>query len=943
MFTKSLKSQLALSVLLMLVCINSIIAQTPSKNFTISGSVYEQSNGKFVPLPLATIVVEDYGIATSSNEVGFYTLKNIPSGKAKISFTCIGKLSIDTTVNVQNNLIIDLVLKDNSFYLENVDVTAKKSDNSIGSSSKISQTALEHLQANSLADAMSLLPGALTSNPNLTEAKQINIRGIANSSSNLNAFGTSIIVNGSPTSNNSNLQALNPTVSGGTSSLAGGASPSGGFDVRNIPIQNIESIEVIRGIPSVAYGDATSGAVVVNQKAGSQPLIVEARTNPNLYGVSASQGLILNKKKGALNLGADYTNNTKDPVQSYRFYERATFNALQSNQYFNSKLSTNTGFNLNYGKDTRKLNPDDEITKTKSYAKELGLALNTNGRLTIENSWLKHINYSGRISYTDKKSFLQEQYTSANSPYSMTYTDGATLTNFPGKSFYDKDGKEITNIPVGESNLYAVYLPSTYLGEYQILGKELNVFGQAYASFFNKIGRTNNKWRIGAEYKFDKNYGDGKTFSDTLPPYRNLSFVNASFRKRKYSDIPALRQLVFFAEDNFSTKIAKRRLDIVAGVRYDLFNEDKSVLSPRINASYEILPNNLSIRGGFGLLSKAPGILYLSPENAYFEYININELATTAIPEGQRVFMTTTRVFNTENQNLKITRNKKAEIGFDISVGKSTLSVTGFQENLENGYGFGLTTQSFRPVDYIEYKRVNNSASIYNATQNPVLAKFNMPNNNTRLDKKGLEFELNLKRIDVIRTKFSLNGMHIQQKSYSSEYTFYDGQSGSGGANRTHIGLYDPQMMVTKEKSTVTSLRAVHNIPSIGFVVTLTTEVIWNESSWVVYGNDSIPLKYISKTDGQIYDFDPSRQSEPEFKSIIRPVARTMDIVESLPAMINFNINITKEIKDFLRVSFFANNMFRSYPVAQSDRVKSNYYQRNIPYFFGLNLALKIK
>lgn len=947
MLTKSKKCQIALAASLIFASSHTLWAQSSSKNISVIGTAYEKSNGKLIPLRQATITVKEYGIVTTSNENGDFTLKNIPSGKVKLTGTYIGKLDIDTVLNIHDNSKLNLVFQDNSFRLENVDVVAKKSNNTVGTSSKISRNALEHLQANSLADAMSLVPGGFTINPDLTEAKQINIRGIARKNNNptsdlSNAFGTSIIIDGAPVSNNANLQSLNPTISGGSSSMSGGAAPSGGYDVRNIPIQNIESIEVVRGIPSVAYGDITSGAVIVNQKAGRQPLTVEARTNPNLYGITASQGIVLDDQKGALNLGADYTYNTKDPVQSYRFYQRATFNSLYSNQFFNNKLSSNTGLSLNFGKDTRKLNPDDEVTKTKSYGKELGIALNTNGRITVENHWLKNIKYTGRISYTDKESYLQEQNVSATAPYSMTYTDGAVLTNFPGKQFYDKDGKEITNIPAGESDLYAINLPATYIGEYSIFGKELSAFAQASASFFNQIGNTNHRWLLGADFKIDKNYGDGKVFSDTLPPYRSAVFPNASFRKRKYSDIPALQQLGLFAEEDFTTTIADRELNIIAGLRYDLFNGKKSVLSPRLNASFEILPDVFSIRGGIGMLSKAPSLLYLSPENAYFEYININELATTAIPVDERVYMTTTRVFNTENKDLKIARNKKTELGFDLNIGKSMLSVTAFKENLENGYGFGLTTNSFQPVTYNEYKRVNNSAPIYNVTSNPVLAKYYMPNNNKRLDKKGIEFDLNLKRIDAIRTQFNINGAYIEQKSYSNEYTFYDAESGSG-ANSTNVGLYDPHMAVEYQKSFLTSLRAVHNIPSIGFVVTLTAEVFWNESDWTVYGNDSIPEKYISKTDGKIYDFDPANVNSAEFQNIIRPVARTNEIVESYSPMVNFNINVTKEIKDFLRVSFFANNMFRYYQIAQSDRVKSNYTTRNIPYFFGLNVALKIK
>lgn len=943
MSKKTISCYIAICIVIILAGTLGGFAQSGTR-INISGKAFEESNGNLKPIKQATIIIKEFGIITSSQSDGSFEIKNIPTvNHLHLTGSYLGKVDIDTLIAVKNNQKIQLVFKENSFRLQDVDVVAKKSDNTVGTSSTISSTAIEHLQANSLADVMSLMPGGLTSNPNLTGAKQINIRAISGSLDNSNAFGTSIIVNGAPTSNNANLQALNPTVSGATASMSGGASPAGGFDVRNIPVQNIESIEVIRGIPSVSYGDATSGAVVVNQKAGRQPLIVEARTNPNVYGINASQGIILGQNGAALNLGADYSYNTNDPVQAYKFYQRATFSSLYSNQFFNNKLSTNTGVNLNFGKDTRTLNPDDEITKTKSHAKELGGSIYSNGRISVLDQWLKSITYSGRISYTDKQSYLQEQYTAATAPYSMTYTDGATLTNFPGKKFYDKDGKEITHIPAGEENLYALYLPSTYVGEYQILGKELNAFAQTSAIFFNRIGNTFHNWKIGADLKYDKNYGDGKTFADSLPPYRNLGYVNATFRKRKYKDIPGLKQIGVFVEENFTTKIAERRLNIIAGIRYDRFNESKSAFSPRVNAELELIPKVFQIRGGYGLLSKSPSLLYLSPENAYFEYVNINELATTAIPANERVFMTTTRVFNTENDDLKIAKNKKAEVGFDIMLGKSILSVTGFQEKLVNGYQYGLTTNSFRPTNYIEYKRVNNASPIYSSTSNPVLAKFNMPNNNLNIEKKGIEFELNLKRFDAIRTQFNLNGMYIEQKIYNGDYNFYDNESGTGGATRTHIGLYNPKMEVAHEKSFVNSLRTVHNIPSIGFVVTLTTEVIWNESQWSSFANDSIPEKYISKIDGKIYDFDPSRKDEAEFKSILRIPNRVTEKVESLPPMLNFNINVTKEIKDFMRVSFFANNMFRSYPIAQSDRVKSTYYQRNIPFFFGLNLSLKIK
>ena len=111
-------------------------------------------------------------------------------------------------------------------------------------------------------------------------------------------MGTAIIRDGAPISNNANLSAMSPTVLSGTetpASLAGGASPAGGTDVRSISTENIESIQIVRGIPSVEYGDLTSGAVIINTKAGREPLRVKAKANPNIYQVSMGTGFELGK------------------------------------------------------------------------------------------------------------------------------------------------------------------------------------------------------------------------------------------------------------------------------------------------------------------------------------------------------------------------------------------------------------------------------------------------------------------------------------------------------------------------------------------------------------------------------------------------------------------------------------------------------------------------
>lgn len=68
-------------------------------------------------------------------------------------------------------------------------------------------------------------------------------------------------------------------------------------------------------------------------------------------------------------------------------------------------------------------------------------------------------------------------------------------------------------------------------------------------------------------------------------------------------------------------------------------------------------------------------------------------------------------------------------------------------------------------------------------------------------------------------------------------------------------------------------------------------------------------MKYISRLDGQVYDFDASRIGEEEFQALDmrgRLDARRLIPEGSMPPILCININLTKEIRNFMRISFFS-------------------------------------
>nr|WP_320057165.1 carboxypeptidase-like regulatory domain-containing protein [uncultured Bacteroides sp.] len=923
-------------------------AQSSAKGkHSISGTVYEAGTGKKTPLSYASILIQQMGTGTISADNGTFMLKDLPAGKVNITVQSLGMVKIDTTLVVSKDIThLEFYMKDANFAIKEIVVTATANKAGQATSSTIARTAMDHMQATSLSDILQLLPGGVAKNQDLNYTSQINIRTLSTDGSNMNGLGSLIVKDGVPLSNNANMQVLNPSLNGATVGIGGLSGASGGVDLRPISLDNVESVEVIRGIPSVQYGDLTSGAVIVTSKAGREPYKISFKTNPNIVQTSVNKGYGLGTNKGNLNISADYAYNIKQPSESYAYYQRATAQALYSNSFFNKRLRSNTSLEFTFGENRRKKNPDDETLQLAERGKEAAVKLSTNGTFNMNYGWLKNIRYALSANYSSKKSHYETVLGTGNYPYSMTTTDGAVLSNKPGVDVYDSEGNKITNIPAGEENLYAYYTPSSYMTKYDIDGKEVNTFAQVIANLVKNTEYLNNRISLGASFKSDGNVGDGKTFDPSAPPYRITSVNNSSSRPRSYKDIPFVHQLSAFAEENFSYSFGQHELKFQAGARYDNILGFRDIITPRANLSIDVIPSLLTLRGGYGVTAKSPTVLYLHPEDAYFEYINLNTMASSTVPEAQRMLVTTTRVFDTKNRNLKIATNKKTEIGLDITLSqKMRLSVTGFKERMNNGY---YMNDVYTPVTYQTYTTGTlptdgtSFPTLIADKQYSVLSNYSSASNNLTVNTDGVELDFNTGRIDAIRTAFVLSGAWMQSETYNNGYTYYS-LSATDPAKASHIGMYEPGMKKRYQERISTSLRMVHNIPSLKMAVTLTTQVIWKDADWYKFSNDSVPVKYINKNDGQVYDFDPANQNSSEFASIMRKVEKKEYIKESMPPLLCMNLNLSKEIGEYMRVSFFANNMFSSHPLYEDKRSPGTYERRNNNLFFGVELLLTLK
>ncbi|MCI1646955.1 MAG: TonB-dependent receptor [Bacteroides sp.] len=918
----------------------------------IKGRIFTKNKGKIEAVPYATIQLKNIAVGVISDNDGKFELTNVIPDTYTMKVSCLGYEDYVTILKLTDSIKeLQLELKVADFSLDEIVVTAQTSKAGASTASTISKMAMEHMQSVSLSDVMELLPGADISSykADLQGVSTHSIRGGA-------SFGTSVVLDGAPLSSNANMQIMSSAIGGsvpGTRSVT----PNVGTDLRTITTDNIESVEVIRGVASAAYGDMGGGAIIINSKVGRQPLSIKFNTNPNVYSVAASHGLFLGGKKGFLNYGLDYAYSVADPRESYDTYNRYTMRLAYSNpNLFHGLLNSTTSFNLYWTKDKGEPNPDDPNDFTTSNEKDLMASLNTKGTFNLSKGWLKNISYVLQGSYTYRHSFFADNGTNADVAYSYSKIDGTVLSSIKNGHVYDTDGNELTNYGNGATNEHSWITPAEYFYQYDVFGKEINTYVQIKANLAGKLGITSHRIVSGIDFKADGNVGDGKVFDMDNPPYRSASYTYQTQRERPYKNIPFLIQLSAFAEETFRMNIANRQLEIVAGARYDYVRDCGGSVAPRLNASFEILPSMLSVRGAYGYTYKAPTLAYLYPDNAYFDMTNFNNALQSNIPDAQKFQLITTHVYPTENHDLKMAKQVKSEIGLDFRIKKMMFSVTAYKDYCHNGYSLDpiLEPTTFKQYGANEYPEDGTTLPTLKEISNkPYLLSYTRPGNSASYERIGVEFDFNFGYIDAIRTQFSLNGQWYHHKSWINGVRYFNYVADEGS---NMYGVYNSKNSygVFNRSNTITNLIVTHNIPSIGFVVSLTGNVNWNYKGWTSYADDdTTPIGYIT-TDGKYHDFnsswaDPSSEKYNEYLSILRnedngAVTPNRKVVEpAYNPVLCMNVNITKQFKLF-DVSFFANNLFRSTPLQKLVKSPGNYIRRNDEtFFFGLQLTARIK
>ncbi len=937
-----MKKLLSLTGILLLVS-EALLAQV----FGLSGRVTDIEGQ---PVELAVVSLNK-SIWTTTDKDGSYSFSNLKKGKYDYQVSFVGYKDVTGTVDVAGNTTLNLKLQSLSLELNSVTVTAERDD--MGSKSIINEEAVRHLQPKSVSDLLQLVPGNLAKNPNLNELSQATVREISSNAN--NSLGTSVIVDGTPISNDANLQAIASTRFGSASSvqtdgMSDQTTAGGGTDLRTVSAGVVESMEVISGIPSAEYGNLTSGVVIVKTKAGRTPWEFKTQIDPNSKLAYVGKGFAL-KKGGSFNFGGDWSQSYSDPRRKYLGYDRLTaaggFSKVWNKASLNIKGSVYSNVN------NRKTDPQLEEQDIEFTNKNIGTRLSVNGSFSPKSLLLTSLEYnlSAQVSRTE------------DIHNSKIWSPDAAVTN------------------AKESGMHiAAQKTKAYYSEYSLHGIPVNLFGQIAGSKYIQIGEKDyTRIKVGAEYTMDANRGRGFTYDFDNPPQGSSGHT---LRPRAYNDIPALNTASVFISDKGRFALGGPVLKSEIGVRAsNLFlNAEKSggnkgyfVVEPRLNLSLSILneSNNrffddLSINGGYGISNKMPTLLYLYPEPTYYDFISLNRLA--AAEENSIAVMTTDVVTDTANPDLKPAHAVKSEIGISWNAKGISGFATFFHEN--HTHEFGYDSQLYW-ANYIRFATLPDGSTApalegndvtyslggtrYTADKTNITEymSWGRPTNNTHSEKYGVEYGLDLGTIKALRTSLNINGawFHIQ-RTRETESTY--------SINKNYA--YAPTMPAgsgSVQDRVNSSFRFITHIPELRLIFTTTIQVVWYESQRSVYLDENVKPRahdfvyqgkdYLAVDPIGYYDLNgnytkwnaATMNSDSTLNLMVSRYYTYGFLADTISPWALLNIRLTKEIGKSAQFSFTANNVTNTskYHINKWSNSKKQLYP---DIYFGAELKINL-
>lgn len=892
----------------------------------VSGNVSEY--GTQIPVIGAAVRLgEDY-LWTTTDIDGNFTFSKVQPGTYVLEVSCLGYVSVSVEIDAAKDVEgLKISLHESSLALDEVVVTAQKARDGLNTSHNLGRDALNHLQLSNMTDVASLLPGGKTVNPDLTIENTFSLREGGSSIGN-SAFGTAIEVDGVRIGNNASLSGMQ------------------GVDTRSVAVENIESIEVITGVPSAEYGDLNSGMVKINTRKGRTPVNVTFSVNPRTYQTSVSKGIDLQKKNGILNVSAEWSRAVKKLVSPYQSYTRSGVTLAYSNT-FADVLRFEVGFTGNLGGMNSKDDPD---AFKGEYEKARDNVFRGNTSLTwlLNRSWITNLSLDASVNFNDNLHTWHKFETfGSRQPAVHSQMEGYFLADS---------------------------LPLTFFSDQVTDSKELDYAASLKYNWHRSWNDVRSTLKAGVQWRANGNVGQGEYYKDP-------SLAANGYRPRPYTYYPFMHNLSAYVEEHVVLPVGQTRLDVTAGLRMEnvfisnSLYDKKATFSPRFNVKWK-LADGFSIRGGWGITEKLPSYYILYPKQ---EYRDIQSFGFSYAEGAGYVYYTQPYTVR-YNPDLRWQRNSNAELGIDAEFLETKLSLVGFYNVTKNPYNFLDVYDPFsynvlqRPEGFEmpgnpQMKIDNQTGMVYLRGNDDeywtpmdvkvtdrTFVKSTQQNNGTDIHRAGAEMVVEFPEIRPLRTTLRLDASYTYTGYLNDQlsYHYQTGWSHTYIPDRSYqyVGIYanggntNPVINGKITHNLDANLTAITHIPQVRLIITCRLEMSLlrrnrnlsrydgKDYAFTVGDTDKTPtggniddgnsytavypVAYMD-LDGKVHPFTSEQAADPDFSSLILKSANAYTFAQDgYGPYMSANLSITKEIGDHVSLSFFANNFTNSRPYVKS-------------------------
>lgn len=877
----------------------------------LKGKVFDYQTGKVVPEAL--VAIQGTTMSTLADKNGVFQIE-LPAGKYGIAIfkeeyynTCYQDVEIE--VGKITTYRCELVAGDPKqqffFSIGGINVLDKRDilPQKIETTHEISSAEIEHYLSTSLGDIMDMIPGVeRTKSPGLSKMTQLDLRGTAEMSSDQAAarFGTKIIIDDISISNNTNLNTGKGVTYSSVNTYAGT-----GLDLRTIPADNIQNVEVITGVPSVEYGDLTTGLVKVRTKIGQQPVRLKLKSNPDTKEANLTGG------QSIYNTGVSYSFNYAWSERNIRLdgdeYARYNGQLTFSNKLLNDRLNIlnklyYTGVLDEY--DMSGIDPLARIQSNKDKTFIYGHSVDFKPTKDTKIEWTANVNYTKRDVFSQ----------------SLVGSDVRVLTDAstPGT----REG---------------VFDAGAYLSKIWTRGEEWSLGAKLNLRADRNVLRLNHALLAGGEFSYEDNVGQGKIFNPLEPPNGALGQ-----RPLPYDAVPALKSANLYLEDNLNGFLFMRPYNVTLGMRYEMYTPEKlhldglfnekgvvesrngTFLNPRVRLKYEPF-DGTQVRLGWGKSSKMPGLTQIFQGPEYIDVVEQNSTPPDSLPP-----LITTYVYNFDTSHLQGYQEEKGELSFDQKVGPVAFILTGWYsraKDLPRARSLPLTLYRYEWTNWPSDEGRTAIDSIYDVTPGEAYYEYL-----GKYRKYGVELRVLTKRIEKISTTFRM------ASSYVRSHTGSKGIYMSSPRFVTDLGrtVY-PYFYYTEgwgEKLLI-DYSIDWMIKKLGIWVTFFVQQTALDAD-KYYDNPILysPM-YYDPVDGRIVRITPEESDALGFDRVYDLCSTGIDKRPNDRYL--FNINVSKSVGRGAEISFFVTNVFDD--PATYRTCSGSYSTRNPNIFYGVEFS----